>query len=200
MRVELRLAGRLQKAGHASEPFEATHTIDIQKVGFASHATLGRTRAIIVSDALAENFIQGHRSSSVVFLHRRQEQAKRRLHEYAIRYLLSLPWVPDAIVCNGALRWTVSNKYTLRVRARVAELAAEVVLQLDRDGLIRSACALKLTAEGDTVTIDGAWRVRFSSYQSHAGQMIPLGCECVYGPRVGDVHVYKINVTDRSVY
>jgi len=198
--VELSLVGELQKAGQASEPLKATHTIDIQKVGFVSRAALGDTSAIFVSNALVDGCSQCNCSSNVVLLNRRDGQTKRRLHEYAICYLLSLPWVPDAIVSNSALRWTVSDEYTIRVHVQVVELVAEVILQLDRDGLIRSAYALKLTAESTTVKIDGAWRVRFSSYQSHGGQMIPLDCECVYGRRVGDVHVYKINVIDRRVY
>lgn len=91
--------------------------MDLHSVGFAWRATLGSTRAIRVSDSLADG-IASHKSRifGVVPTERMRERTARA-HEWVIRYLLTLPWVPDAILCNRELHWTVSDPGTIRVRS-----------------------------------------------------------------------------------
>ena len=95
----------------------------------------------------------------------------------AMRYLAELPWVPDAILENGALIWNQIEAQ--RVRVSLGEVAVE--FRFDGAGDI-----VEMTAKDRPVRDpDGEsrlrdWRGRFSEYRWIGGRRIPARGEVGY--------------------
>jgi hypothetical protein len=119
-------------------------------------------------------------------------ERQRRARAWVIRYLLTPPCAPDATLCNRDLNWTVSDAGTLRVSGSCQDAYAEVILRLNADGRIGSADALDITRRDD-LSVEDAWRARFSAYRSDEGQMVPSSCEYVRRSRIRGLQEYQIN-------
>jgi hypothetical protein len=90
-----------------------------------------------------------------------------------IRFLAELPLAPDAMLRNGALRWTPIDGRTFRVATGMGEGRAEVVLRLGDDGLVSSAESPDRPRKEGAVFVPRPWRLRFSGYGEWDGRMIP---------------------------
>jgi hypothetical protein len=198
-RVVLKQNGRLLKPrGIRRVPFTATQVVDLHMPAFAWRASLGHMRAIRVTDSLVDG-VACHETRIFGVPIKGIREPTTHAHEWMIRYLLTLPWVPDAIVCNRNLQWTVSDPDTIRVRAHCGDVCAEVILRLNAEGRIEAADALEIDRYDAEFSVEDAWRARFSVYQHDEGQMVPSSCEFVRRSKARGMEMYEFHVTDRHV-
>ncbi len=198
-RVVLKQRGRVLKPrGIRRVPFTATQVVDLHMLAFAWRASLGHMRAIRVSDSLVDGVARHETRIFGVSIEGIREPTSYA-HEWMIRYLLTLPWVPDAILCNRDLQWTVSDPDTIRVTAHCGDVRAEVILRLNAEGRIETADALDIDRYDAEFSIEDAWRACFSVYRHDEGQMVPSSCEFVRRSKARGMEVYQFQVTDRHV-
>jgi hypothetical protein len=108
-----------------------------------------------------------------------------------MRYLAELPWVPDALVLNPALRWRVLAPDRLAVAAGEGAAAGEVVLGLDAEGRIATTFAPdRPRAVGDTF-VPTPWRGRFMDYRRHAGRWLPFRAAVAWEPEGRETVVWE---------
>jgi hypothetical protein len=94
-----------------------------------------------------------------------------------MRYLAELPWAPDAIVLNTALRWREDGADKIIVGAGTGETAVDVVLSLDTEGRIAGAFAPDRPRSAVAPVLPTPWRGRFSDYRQHNGRWLPFAGE-----------------------
>ncbi len=94
-----------------------------------------------------------------------------------MRYLAEIPWAPDAIFFNAALRWREDGAGGLIVGAGAGETAVEVMLNLDSDGRIAGAFAPNRPRSAVAPLLPTPWRGRFSDCRLHDGQWLPFAGE-----------------------
>jgi hypothetical protein len=97
-----------------------------------------------------------------------------------MRYLAEIAWVPQAILHNHDLRWTVLDADTLAVEAGSVETASRVLLSLDGDGRIAGAYAADRPRSAVAPTLPTPWRGRFSDYRRHGGLWLPFAGEVAW--------------------
>ena len=98
----------------------------------------------------------------------------------AMRYLAELPWFPDAIVTNRALRWAEGPE-GISVSLDTAGGAATVSFGFDAAGDIVSMLARgrpATLADGSVVPLD--WRGSLGAYGEIGGRRVPLSGEVGY--------------------
>jgi hypothetical protein len=97
-----------------------------------------------------------------------------------MRYLAELPWAPDAILLNTALRWRVDGPDTFAVSAGAGATASEIMLSLDSDGRITGAYAPARPRSVTAPFLPTPWRGRFSDYRLHETRWIPFAGEVAW--------------------
>jgi hypothetical protein len=190
-RVKLTQAGRMKAKIEARSwmAFRATQSISTRTSAFDWRARAGPLGMISGRDALengegrfdimALGFIPVARAAHSVALVRGE----------LMRYLAELPWAPDAILLNTALRWREDGPYRFVVSARVGETTVDVTLSLDSEGRIVDAFAPDRPRSALAPILPTPWRGRFSGYRQHDGRWLPFvgevsweieGKECIY--------------------
>jgi hypothetical protein len=97
------------------------------------------------------------------------ETAKSEL----MRYLAELPWAPDAIRYNRALRWNSVDDRTFEVSADSVGGEARVRLTLDESGDIVDMRADDRPRMERGKAVPGNWFGLFSDYKEFSGYRIP---------------------------
>lgn len=164
------------------QPLSARQVISVTEPGFAwvAQSRVGPINLITVLDA----FTAGAGQLRVRFLGAiplaNAEGPDLSLGE-AMRYLAELPWAPDAILCNGAIGWSVAVDGWLEARLRLDGQDALVRLRADETGDIVEITATGRPAmqpDGSTALMD--WRGVFSDHADMGGRRIPLVGEVGY--------------------
>ncbi len=93
----------------------------------------------------------------------------------AMRYLAELPWVPDAILGNGAIGWEVLADG--RLRASLGEVS--VVFTLEGGEIVEVTAQDRPSVEGGKVVLRD-WRGVFSEHGEIGGRRVPLRGEVGY--------------------
>jgi hypothetical protein len=94
----------------------------------------------------------------------------------AMRYLAELPWVPHAIAANPELSWRELDDGSVEVSTLVGGKPVSVRLELDDEGLIRSASGIRPLLAGRTA-VDTPFAGRFGDYVELGGVRVPGGAE-----------------------
>nr|WP_162998016.1 DUF6544 family protein [Brevundimonas lutea] len=163
-----------QSAAAAWGMFTARQTISVARCAFDWKARTGPLGMVSVRDALVDGSgILDVRALGIVRLAHAAPTAQLTRGEL-MRYLAELPWAPDAILRNTGLRWREEGPDRLMVGAGSGESAAEVTLDLDREGRIAGAFAPDRGALIDGVTAPAPWRGAFSHYRLHDGVWLPF--------------------------
>jgi len=97
------------------------------------------------------------------------------------RYLAELPWAPDAILGNPALRWQTVAEDWVEVQAEVAGGPVEVRFRFDEAGDIVEVFAAARDATDDAGRpVQLPWQGYFRDYRMVGGRRIPTEAEVGY--------------------
>ena len=118
----------------------------------------------------------------------------------AMRYLIELPWVPDAILSNPSINWRVIYPDLIEAELPVSSQSVSVQFRFDDMGDVVEIVAQGRPdiSTGDVVLRE--WRGLFSDYGQISGRRIPLTAEVgyvndgVYAPYFrGRITSYQMN-------
>lgn len=98
----------------------------------------------------------------------------------AMRYLAELPWVPDAILGNPDLIWTVREDRTIEVGLETAAGPVSVRFALNDDGDMAEMTAQRPDLGADGREFTRGWVGRYDGYDWIGGRRIPLRGEVGY--------------------
>lgn len=180
--VTLVQRGRMKRAlgSDAWMAFTARQSIATDHCDFAWRARFGPCGVISVLDALdgaggrldvtALGFIPVARTKRTAALTRGE----------LMRYLVELPWAPDAILANRALHWREGGSGELIVGAGEGASAVEISLGLDSAGRIATAFASDRPRSAVEPILPTPWRGSFSDYRLHLGRWIPFAGEVAW--------------------
>ncbi|SMX31286.1 DUF6544 family protein [Actibacterium lipolyticum] len=117
----------------------------------------------------------------------------------AMRYLAELPWFPDAILGNPALRWQVVYADRVRVSTSVGneDVAVEFLFNAAGDIVEMHAKDRPDDVGGTTVLRD--WRGYYRDYGEINGRRIPLSAEVGYDYPDGYEAYFFATVTDYTL-
>ncbi len=169
--------------------FTAKQSISTRKCAFDWRARAGPFGIVSGRDALEDGEGRFDITALGFIPIARAEHTTALVRGELMRYLAELPWAPDAILQNSALRWRVAGADQFVVSAGAGETAVEVVLNLDTEGRIAGAFAPDRPRSATAPVLPTPWRGRFSDYRRHAGRLLPFagevgwevdGKECVY--------------------
>lgn len=176
------------KLGGAATPFVAEQTAAVGEVGFVWRANFPRLATVVVDAVVGDEARLEARLAGIVPVVRLQS-CEALWRGEAMRYLAELPWNPDAILANHALRWRVVDARRLAVATGEGARIVEVTFTLDDAGNPATGEALdRPRMEGSQVT-PTCWIGRFSDEREFDGRRIPTrgevawavdGRECVY--------------------
>lgn len=152
--------------------FSADQWIASKSCEFRWLARVGPLGAVRVTDALVSGSPVGSVNLFGLFPLARADATEALLKGELLRYLAELPWCPDAIVSNPALRWEVVDKGCLRIGASCGPVDAQLDLHLDDDGLPARIRAIRPAEEGGQFT-DREWQGTFCDYRRVEGRLIP---------------------------
>jgi hypothetical protein len=162
-------------------PLRAEQTTALTEPGFVWYAEQRRGPFIFmrIVDAFVagEGFLQVRLLGSIPVANFGGPQAA---HDELMRYLAELPWVPDAIWHNPALRWHDLGDNVVEVAADSIGGVASVRFYFNGDGDI---VEMQADARGSTengVVIQRPWRGVFSDYRDIGGRRIPRHGEVGY--------------------
>jgi hypothetical protein len=96
----------------------------------------------------------------------------------ALRYLAELPFNPDAILFCHALDWSIDGAGTIKVATGKGASRAEIVFNLDKEGLISTAQAASRAF--DATGQRHPWHGRFWDYQECSGRLVPMQAEVAW--------------------
>lgn len=160
--------------------FTATQTISARACEFDWRARAGPFGVVSANDALRI----GEARFDIVALGfipiARAKHTSALIRGELMRYLAEIPWAPDAILLNTALRWREDAPDRLAVSAGTGETAAEVVLGLDSEGRIASAFAPDRPRSATLPVLPTPWRGRFSDYRLHGSTWLPFAGEVAW--------------------
>ena len=160
--------------------FTARQTIDTGACGFVWRARFGPLGMISVIDALAIGEGRLDIKALGFIPIARTPRTTALMRGELMRYLAEIPWAPDAILVNSALRWRSCGPDTLMVGAGLGAAAVEVSLGLDSDGRIATAFASDRPRSAVEPILLTPWRGRFSDYRIHLGRSIPFAGEVAW--------------------
>ncbi len=180
--VRLTQTGRMKTALDAKSwmPFTATQTISTRKPEFDWLARAGPLGMISARDALAAGEGRLDVTALGFIPIARAAHTPALVRGELMRYLAELPWAPDAILHNSALRWRQDGPDTLAVSAGSGETASEVVLSLDSDGRIVGGFARDRPRSATEPILLTPWRGRFSDYRRHNDRWLPFAGEVAW--------------------
>lgn len=177
--VRLVQTGRMRRAlGSASwMSFTARQSMQIGACDFAWRARFPPFGLISVCDAL-EGGVGRLDVTALGFIPiLRTPHTPALMRGELMRYLAELPWVPDAILNNPALRWREGSTNEIIVASGEGATAAEVTLGLDDAGRVATVFAPDRPRSAVEPTLPTPWRGRFSDYRLHQGRWIPFAGE-----------------------
>lgn len=180
--VRLTQVGRMKAKLDAKSwmAFTATQAIATRTCEFDWRARAGPLGMVSGRDAL-ENGVGRFDIMALGFI-----AIARAAHTAALvrgelmRYLAELPWAPDAILLNAALRWRADGADRIVVSAGTGETSVDVVLSLDTDGRIAGAFAPDRPRSAVAPLLPTPWRGRFSDYRQHNGTWLPFAGEVAW--------------------
>ncbi len=177
--VRLAQTGRMKRAlGSASwMSFTARQSMQIGACDFVWRARFPPFGLIGVCDAL-ENGVGRLDVTALGFIPMvRTPHTPALMRGELMRYLAELPWVPDAILNNPALRWREGSTNEIIVASGEGATAAEVTLGLDDAGRVATMFAPDRPRSDVEPTLPTPWRGRFADYRLHQGRWIPFAGE-----------------------
>jgi len=155
--------------------FTATQTIAADACAFDWRARAGPLGLVHVRDALSGNTGSlGVKALGIVPIAKVPESPALTRGEL-LRYLAEIPWVPDAIFHNAALRWNELTSDRITVSAGAGGAAATIEFTLNGDGLIESAFATDRPRWMGNAAVPTPWRGHFGDYRLHGGKLLPFG-------------------------
>ena len=173
--VYLEQLGRMKPLGATSWiSFTAKQTISLHNCEFDWRARTGPFGIISARDALTEGEGRFDVMALGLIPISRAEHSSPLMRGELMRYLAELPWAPDAILLNSALRWREDGPDRLAVSAGSGATAAEVTLSLDGEGRIAGAFAPDRPRSATAPISPTPWRGRFSDYRHHEHNVAPL--------------------------
>jgi hypothetical protein len=112
----------------------------------------------------------------------------------ALRYLVELPWVPQAIGSNPDLSWRELEDGSVEVSTLVGGRSAGVRLAFDDAGLIRSTSGLRPRLAGRT-SVDTPFMGWFGDYVEFGGISVPGSAEVSWELPEGPFTYWRGEVT-----
>jgi len=175
--VTLTQTGQMQtKPGGRWMGFTARQTFATRICAFDWQARFAPFGALQVRDALVGG-VGMLRVSLLGLITLQQMPASRDLTRGEVmRYLAELPWVPQAILHNSALRWQAVNATTLTVSAGEGEATCTVTLTLDTLGRVARIYAPDRSLNGKPTP----WVGRFTDYLQQDGLWLPFAGEVAW--------------------
>ncbi len=162
-----------QTPGGREMPFTASQTIATDVAGFVWRASFSPAGYMLVADY----FVCGRGGLDARLLgaiRMAGESGTEAVNQgEALRYLIELPWNPDAILVNASLEWTVMDPATIKVATGKGAERGEVTFRLDSDGLVREASAPSRAGIVDGKQVTRPWQGRFWDYMEVAGRRVP---------------------------
>ncbi len=152
--------------------FTASQWMSAGQTAFCWRAKTGPLGALRVEDSLVADRAMGGVSILGLVPLARAQASPALLKGQVMRYLAELPWVPDAILCNAHLSWTVSSPETLSVSAAIGDIRGQVRFSLDREGLPARIEGLR-PREEKGVFRERPWHGQFRDFRSLGGRLIP---------------------------
>lgn len=177
--VQLRQRGQMrQDEASRWAGFSASQVISLEACAFRWQAQTGPLGAVRVVDA----FDGAHAALDVTLLGvariARLTPSPQLNRGELQRYLAELPWAPDAIARNRALRWRVAEGGALCVEAGAD--GAEMRFALNDEGLIAEAFAPARPRAVGASFVETPWRGRFLEYRRHEGRLLPFAAEVAW--------------------
>jgi len=172
-RAEFRQSGTLRALGGARwMRFTAKQWMASAATDFRWKARVGPLSLVHLEDSLVEGEpVSGTRALGLVPLGRAAPSGEL-VEGQLQRYLAELPWNPDALLSNRALRWEQRDALVLAVSVRLGAVRAEVEHHLGEDGLPARTFALRPASEGRTF-VRRPWHGEFLDYRAVEGRLIP---------------------------
>ncbi len=97
----------------------------------------------------------------------------------AMRYLAELPWVPDAILGNPEITWTVAEDGWIEASLRVGADDAMVRFRTEGSDIVQMT-ARRPDLDADGNRIERVWEGHFRAYGEIGGRRIPIEGEIGY--------------------
>jgi len=180
--VRLKQTGRMKTKLDARSwmPFTAAQTISTRRCDFDWLAHAGPLGMISARDALANGEGRLDVTALGFIPIGRAPHTPALVRGELMRYLAELPWAPDALLHNTALRWRKDGPDRLAVSAGSGETASEVVLSLDSDGRLSGGFAPDRPRSATVPILPTPWRGRFSDYRRHNDRWLPFAGEVAW--------------------
>lgn len=174
--VRLTQTGRMKAKLDAKSwmAFTASQSISTQICEFDWRARVGPFGVVSGRDALKNGQGRFDIMALGIIPIARAEHSAALVRGELMRYLAEIPWAPDAILLNSALRWREAGAEGLVVGAGSGETAVEVALSLDSEGRIAGAFAPDRPRSATAPILPTPWRGRFSDYRWHEGRWLPF--------------------------
>ncbi len=166
------------RASHESGwmPFKARQWICLSQCDFRWLCKTGPLFTLRIEDSLINAKAVGKMSLLGVIPLGTAQSSPSIIKAQLMRYLAELPWAPDAILHNSALRWTVDADGKLGVGLTIGDVSGSVTFELNDEGFLESVSGIRPRAHKGAF-IDTPWRGIFSNYQQAAGRNIPMAGE-----------------------
>jgi hypothetical protein len=146
--------------------FTATEIINVTRLEFEWRAWTGPFGCISILDVLkdgeAKMEVRAFRHLRIGGVEGGAAAAKGEI----MRYLAEIAWVPDAILHNSVLAWTVVDEHTLRVSAGTGDAHGAVELSLDDNGRIDRVSAKDRPRMEASGFVERPWSGRFFDYRT----------------------------------
>ena len=172
--VHFSQSGRMRRDGSSRwMDFSAQHSIRTNECWFDWRAKTGPLGLVGVRDALidGQGCLDVKAFGVIPMAHAKptRELARGEL----MRYLAELPWNPDALLQNAALRWREITSDNLLVSARMEGMDAAVALHLDEYGRVVKTFAPDRPREINGKFVPTPWLGRFFDYEYRGRRLIP---------------------------
>jgi hypothetical protein len=199
--VRLKQAGRMKTKLDATSwmPFTAAQTISTRRCDSDWLAHAEPLGMISARDALAG--VEGRLDVTALgFIPiGRAPHTPALVRGELMRYLAELPWAPDAILHNAALRWRKDGPDALAVSAGSGETASEVVLSLDSDGRISGGFTPDRPRSAVAPILPTPWRGRFSDYRRHKERWLPFAGEVAWEIDGKEIVYFQARIEHRQM-
>jgi hypothetical protein len=168
--------------------FTATEHFETERVAFCWRA---RFRLLRISLDVVDSYDADHGllELRVAGLRVRRQRSTELAHGEALRYLAELPWVPHALARNRELEWVQTGEQAVEVAAQVAGERAAVTFDVDEQGDVIHASALRKRQVGKSWELT-PWGGDFSQYTVVDGIRMPATAEVYWELRDGERFVY----------
>lgn len=182
-------------------PMPATQVIALGTPGFVWDAR--QPGPVLPMVRVLDSFVAGQGALAAYLLGAfpvaRAEGAETTRAE-AMRYLAELPWAPDAILSNPALRWSVVSGNEVEVRLPLDPRPAVLRLHLDAAGdVVEIHGRDRPATEPDGRVVLRDWIGKFSDHQTIGGRRIPTRGEVGYVYDFGYAPYWRGRITGYSL-